>query len=60
MNTLMTILAGVLVIGILVETYQKIARRDISMRAMNAISLFLVLFVVIIGQDVFRFILGSR
>ena len=48
----------------LVEIYQKIARRHISLRAMNTVtiigvSLFMVLFVVMIGQDVSRFIFGN-
>ena len=47
-----------------VEIYQKLARRDISLRAMNTVTiaglaLFMVLFVVMIGQDVSRFILGN-
>ena len=46
------------------EIYQKIARRHISLRAMNTVtiigvSLFMVLFVVMIGQDVSRFIFGN-
>ena len=49
----------------LVEIYQRVFRRDISIKAMNIISivgvsLFLVLFVVLIGQDVSRFIFGNR
>ncbi|MBR2789307.1 MAG: site-2 protease family protein [Eggerthellaceae bacterium] len=48
----------------LVEIYQRVFRRDISIKAMNIISivgvsLFLVLFVVMIGQDVSRFIFGN-
>ena len=48
----------------LVEIYQRIFRRDISVRALNTvsiigISLFMVLFVVMIGQDVSRFIFGQ-
>ena len=48
----------------LVEIYQRLFRRDISIKAMNIISivgvsLFLVLFVVMIGQDVSRFIFGN-
>ena len=47
-----------------VEIYQKLARRDISLKAMNAITivglvLFGILFVVMIGQDVSRFIFGN-
>ena len=47
----------------LVEIYQRLFRRNISLRAMNTISiigvsLFMVLFVVMIGQDVSRIISG--
>ena len=47
----------------LVEIYQRLFRRNISLKAMNTISiigvsLFMVLFVVMIGQDVFRIISG--
>lgn len=48
----------------LVEIYQRVRRRNISWRAMNVVSLvgiglFLLLFVVMLGQDVSRFIFGN-
>lgn len=48
----------------LVEIYQRIFRRNISLKVMNIItiigvSLFLLLFVIMIGQDVSRFIFGQ-
>ena len=47
-----------------VEIYQKLAKRDISLKAMNTLTiiglvLFGILFVVMIGQDVSRFIFGN-
>ena len=48
----------------LVEIYQRLFRREISVRAMNTISiigisLFLLLFVVMLWQDISRFIFGK-
>lgn len=47
-----------------VEIYQKICRRTASVRAVNALSLagmalFGLLFIVMIGQDIQRFVLGT-
>ncbi len=47
-----------------VEIYQRIRKRTVSVRAMNTITmvgmaLFLVLFVVMVGQDISRFIIGE-
>ena len=48
----------------IVEVVQKISRRAVSLRVMNALSLagmalFLCLFVVMVNQDVQRFIFGN-
>ncbi len=47
-----------------IEVFQKIARRTVSLRALNALSLagmalFLCFFVVMVNQDVQRFIFGN-
>lgn len=47
-----------------IEVFQKIARRTVSLRAMNALSLagmalFLCFFVVMVNQDVQRFVFGN-
>ena len=47
-----------------IEIFQKIARRTVSLRALNALSLagmalFLCFFVVMVNQDVQRFIFGN-
>ena len=47
-----------------IEVFQKIARRTVSLRAMNALSLagmalFLCFFVVMVNQDVQRFVFGD-
>ena len=47
-----------------IEVFQKLARRNVSLRAMNALSLagmalFLCFFVVMVNQDVQRFIFGN-
>ena len=47
-----------------IEVFQKISRRTVSLRALNALSLagmalFLCFFVVMVNQDVQRFIFGN-